>query len=273
MRKIFFFIFLLPKFLLAQNDSISFISIETSYTNKLNYSGRLVEPIQWANTTTVKYQTTKGFEYLVNQYYWSKANNKLAETDIGLYYNHDSKSIFSYDLGYEHWFISKGNGENVNTLNNNISGNLTADLNWISISGSSSFLFGNQKALLVNAEVSHEFDVDGFWKIDSMDISPTIFIDWGTSTVAFRHNAAANTNDLATVASSKKKGTKNKTVTDFSILNYDFSLPATLYLNRFEFEPAIHYSVPFNPAVNEILQNFFYFTVNVNYKLPIKHRH
>ncbi len=264
--------------MLAQNDSTSFLTIENNFVNELNYSGRLVAPTptiptQWANTTAVKYQTTADFEYLLNEYYWSKAKKKLAETDMGLYYNHDSKSIFSYDFGYEHWFIAKGNGENANALNNNISGNLTADLDWISISGSSSFLFGNQKALLLNTEISHEFDVDGFWKIDSMDISPTISTDWGTATAALRHNPAVNPNDVTTTVLPTKKGGKNKTTTNFSILNYDFYLPVTLYVSRFEIEPALHYDVPLNPAVNEILQNFFYFTVNINYKLPIKHRH
>ncbi len=270
MQKIYFLILILPNYLFAQNDSISFFSVENNFTNKLNYSGRMVSPTQWATTTALKYTTTKGFDYSLSEFYWSKAKNKLAETDLGLTYNHDWNDVFSGSVGYEHWFMRKGNGENINSLNNNFNAGLNADFDWINFASSTMYLFGKQKALLENIEISHDFFVDEFWKIDSMEISPTVSLDWGTTDADLRHNPALNPEAVNQPAIGRRGNTKSPI--KFMIMSYDFYLPISFYIKHFEIEPALHYDLPFNASVGETLHDFFYFTLSVNYKLPIKHR-
>ena len=251
-------------------DSLSYFSWNNSFTNKLNYAGRLVEPNQSALTTSVNYATSAGFEYSLTQYYWTKANKKLAETDAGIAYKHDLNEVYNWSAGYEHWFITKGNGENTRTLNNAFSASMDADYDCIELNVAPCLLIGKTKAFYLGADVSHSFYVDKLLCFDSIDITPTITFDWGSSTTTLQHNPMQA--DVSSSAVLPKGGKKNqKTATAFMMLNYDFYLPLTFYIKHFEIEPAFHYDIPVNGTATQPVSSFYYFTLAINYRLPIKH--
>ncbi len=271
MKKIFLLltIFIIGSKLCYSADSLSYFSWNNSFTNKLNYAGRLAEPTQSALTTSLNYFTNAGFEYSLTQYYWSKTNNKLAETDAGVAYKHNLNDVYSLSAGYEHWFITKGNGENTNTLNNAFTASMDADYDWIELNIAPCLLIGKTKAFYVGADVSHSFYVDKLLCFDSIDITPTITFDWGSSTTTLQHNPKQA--DASSTALPKAGRKNQKTATSFMMLNYDFYLPITFYIRHFEIEPAFHYDIPVNGTATQPVSSFYYFTLAVNYKLPIKH--
>ncbi len=135
----------------------------------------------------------------------------------------------------------------------------------VSLNGGADVLFSSPADLILNAGLSHEFY---FGNSDEWAITPTFLTNIGS--LNFYKNYYKNRKFK------KKRSTRSTPVTvtgknNFSMLDYEFSLPLYYDINKWSFYISPNYVIPVNPiqyAVNgvfakqEQLSNSFYLNIN-----------
>jgi hypothetical protein len=179
--------------------------------------------------------------------------NPWAKFDIGIGYDWDPFSWLSLETEYQRWFFVNGSADSRRSITNNIGTQLDLSFPYIDFKADVDFLFGTEKAWLINAEIDWDFEFKKVGRFDLISISPSVGVWLGTP------NFLPINLDEADRFQSRG--------TTFHPLTMEFSLPVEFRIGPVTFTPAANYLLNFQYDKSDLIPNLFYFTLDVKYRL------
>ncbi len=274
----------------AQMDTKDQIILQLGYMNNVNYRARNYGYNGF--TPQITYKFNFGLSLYASANYWGSFSNNvttattvkrttprrhlgvvkydtttttyqamtkhLTQTSLGISYE---KMLFNdklyFGISYEHWFLRNGTNAEKNAMNNFLALDLSYNFfDFLNLNASTYYMFGNQKSYQINLGFSKDFEFRRVLGARKIVFSPAVVAMLGNENV-FPFSKNFN------YANSQEENF-------FGIMGYNFSLPIAYQTKYFEITPSFNYSLPMNTNADESSQNFFYFNMNLTYKIPQK---
>jgi hypothetical protein len=246
------------------------ISFTMDYTSKVVFRGRDFGKKQYGFTPNILYKNPNGMYASINAYLWSGITAPVAKTDLGIGYEKDIGKHYSVNLSYERWFFAADTFFDPSALNNMAALELSTDFEKLNLQFGSFYIWGNQKALLVNLATDYRWDITTLAEKINIAIDPTVLAE------SF---AGSNLISVNTFKNRARKDQSNHLIRDLQMANYEFSLPVVIEYKNLTITPTWHYSYPIpvsneDPPLSPYLKGGFnYFTVTLLYDLYISRKH
>ena len=249
--------------LFNQIDSLKEISdileIGTEFTSKVAFWGRDYEINQIGFQPSYRYQTSYGVYYTATQNYWSSEARPLARTYVGMGYQKRINSMFYSSLSYEWCIIHNEMLSEINEPENNLTLDLSYDLNWFYIEPSINYMFGSNKFLMTNIVLRGDYKLFNLGRVGRVFFQPEVMMTNSTSPYSlFAYESGDGTTEGDTIA--MKTDLKN-----FSIIDYELTIPLTFNCKNFEIKAAYHFSYPISINSEENVYPFSSFTISLTF--------
>ena len=249
--------------LFNQIDSLKEISdileIGTEFTSRVAFWGRDYGIRQIGFQPSYRYQTSYGVYYTATQNYWSSDARPLARTYVGMGYQKRINSMFYSSLSYEWCIIHNEMLSEINEPENNLTLDLSYDLNWFYIEPSITYMFGSNKFLMTNLVLRGDYELFNLGRVGRVFFQPEVMMTNSTSPYSlFAYDIGDETTNGDTIA-------LHTDLKNFSIIDYELMIPLTFNCKNFEIKAAYHFSYPISINSEELVRPFSFFTVSLTF--------
>lgn len=247
---------------LVQQKS-NMLELTANFTDKVVFRGRDFGLKQAGYNQEIRYRNPQQWYLGLSTYFWSGVGSNPAKTDLSIGYEWAWSKTLSMDVSLERWFFSNDSFLDPEALKNMAAINLSySPKNW-EIEVDAFYMWGEDKALLLSADIGYHWDVFQFNKKCALEAIPNILVEGfaGDNLAYYRFSRKTNREKPVFVRE------------NFSLANIELSLPVTLHFMNWEITAEGHFAKPFpiqeeSPPLSAYLQNgFFYFTLAAKYAL------
>ena len=234
-------------------------------SNNSYFFGRSTETKYPYLTTDVTYKFRSGIWFSAALFNIFNTASVVDETDLSAGYNFSFTDRLSGSLSYARYIYGPDNPLIKSAVSNIATSNLGLDWSYLYTSLTTSYIFGGSNDIFISLNNSRYFEKKGLLAAaDYLGIEPAANLLWGTQT--FTQTYTNSRNDNQPVKSRNPKAPTSSvtttTETQFSLLNYGFTLPVTYGYKNSALELSWRFLVPVNaPAeYNTRPQSFFTIT-------------
>lgn len=236
----------------ASTDSAySFLKVGVGYVSNVLVAGRNYGVKQYGLIPTVEYNHKSGWYAGYSGSVLSKNQPAYAASALYTGFANGIGNNWWYDLAYSHTFFSSDSN---NIINNSISGLLSYTKNWFLASVKYSFLFGEETAHEVIANIGGYWQKENMGFTDVIAFSPAIATVFGTTNVPFQKLTVAQyklgTGESwqqfkARVAARRTNRRNSGTYTnEFGLMNVDITIPVSIAVKNLRCMLSYNYAIP-----------------------------
>ena len=222
--------------------SVSRVVLSSSYGSHTSYRGRDNGLLQQSVAPSVTYRHSSGLSLQTAASWLHSTENRWDNVQVSGGYDFRLGGIVGGSLSYTHFWFNDSSKSELSVFTDNAQAGISFDWSAVSIAVLGSLNFGKASEFTLASSISHDFEIP-LSLYNKVTISPAV-----TWTVGQQNS------DLTTLLTTKAKGkkavvttsTQTKSTTTFSLLDYEFSLPAMIELGPVTLVPSATYIVPFN---------------------------
>ena len=269
--------------LLNLGSPSSQISFHIGYTSLVVNAGRDLNVKQYGFSPGISYFHRSGAYGTISGYWNSEIAPKYNLTVASVGYIGILSKKFSYIASYDHAFFTPVEEEpypawypprliefldELNALSqpldNTLSLSTNLDLKHIEPSIEYSFLFGSQTAHRIRFDLAGNFDITSLGFLDKINIRPTASMLLGNQDIiAIRYSRDALIDRQLPLLIDQSD--------PFGLMNYNFSMPISLYSGPFSFSVDYNYNLPIAlPGEDLEVKSNSFFSLLLSYTISLK---
>ena len=221
---------------------VSRLVLSSSYASHSAYRGRDNGILQQSVGPSILYRHSSGFSLQAASSWLHGVQNRWDNVLVTGGYDFRLGSVVGGTLSYTHFWFSDSSKSEQSVFTDNAQAGISFDWPAVSVGVLGSMNFGKASEFTLAASVSHDFEIP-LSLYDRITISPAVTWTLGQQN--------SDVTALLTTKAKGKKGavttsTQTKSISTFSLLDYEFSLPAIVELGPVTLVPSATYIVPFN---------------------------
>jgi hypothetical protein len=214
----------------------------SAYASHNAYRGRDNGFLQQSIAPSVLYRHSSGLSIQASTSWLDDARSQWDNFQLSGGYDFRISEVIGGSLSYTHFWFSDSSKSELSVFTDNAEGGFSFDWPLVSISALGSMNFGKASEFTLITSISHDFEIP-------LSLYNRVMISPSVSSVLGQQNS-----DLTTLRTTKAKGkkasvttsTQTKSVSTFSVLDYELSLPSTIELGPVTLAPSVTYIIPLN---------------------------
>ena len=221
---------------------VSRFVFSSAYASHNAYRGRDNGFLQQSIAPSVLYRHSSGLSIQASTSWLDDARSQWDNFQLSGGYDFRISEVIGGSLSYTHFWFSDSSKSELSVFTDNAEGGFSFDWPLVSISALGSMNFGKASEFTLITSISHDFEIP-------LSLYNRVMISPSVSSVLGQQNS-----DLTTLRTTKAKGkkasvttsTQTKSVSTFSVLDYELSLPSTIELGPVTLAPSVTYIIPLN---------------------------
>lgn len=221
---------------------VSRFVFSSAYASHNAYRGRDNGFLQQSIAPSVMYRHSSGLSIQASTSWLDDARSQWDNFQLSGGYDFRVSEVIGGSLSYTHFWFSDSSKSELSVFTDNVEGGFSFDWPLVSISALGSMNFGKASEFTLITSISHDFEIP-------LSLYNRVVISPSVSSVLGQQNS-----DLTTLRTTKAKGkkasvttsTQTKSVSTFSVLDYELSLPSSIELGPVTLAPSATYIIPLN---------------------------
>jgi hypothetical protein len=213
--------------------------VSSGYSTHNSYRGRDNGLVQQVYSPSVTFRHSSGLSLQASTYWLSETPKSWDDFQVMAGYDVRFNEIAGASLSYTHFWFSDSSRSQLSVFTDNAQVGISFDWPALSLAALGSMNFGKASEFTLTTSISHDFVIP-LSLYNQITIEPTV------SSVIGGQNSQLTTLRTTLLKRRTIVTTQHSVTNSFGILDYEFSLPATIEIGPVSLAPTITYIIPFN---------------------------